>query len=190
MATRIWNACNLVLTYLPDGEHARALVLVLAFHLLFLGVIALGLKLPASQPEIRELRVRFFSEERSDRVAAPPEPTLPVVEPPQIVIANDTSGLIASVTAASILAPRPDPAHPNQALTAEHAAVSALVLKLLVRSDGAIGDAQVVTSSGDTETDEAALAYVKAHWRFLPAMLRDTAIEYWTTVAVPFRARA
>jgi hypothetical protein len=190
MAIRIWNACNRVLTLMSDGERARALVLVLAFHLLFLGVIALGLRLPASQPEIRELRVRFFSEARLERSSPPPEPVLPVVEPPQIVIANDPSGTIAAVAAASILAPRPDPAHPNEAVVTDRAAASGLVLKLLVRSDGSIGDAQVSASSGDPATDSAGLAYVKAHWRFLPAMLRDTAIEYWTTVAVPFRTRA
>lgn len=111
-----------------------------------------------------------------------------MVEPPQIVIADDAGATLAAVPAVSILAPRPDPVHPNDAPRVAHASGSPLVLKLLILNDGSVGDAQVATSSGDAQTDADVLAFIKEHWRFLPAMLRDTAIQYWTTVAVPLRA--
>jgi protein TonB len=45
-----------------------------------------------------------------------------------------------------------------------------LHLKLVIAADGAVSDAQVETSSGHQKLDEAAVQWVKAHWRYEPAM--------------------
>lgn len=193
MPYRIWDSCNFIFERvealglrMPDRARTSAVGLVVAFHLLFLGIIALGLRLPAAPPGIRELEVRLLPAARLERVQPPPAPTLPIVEPPQIVIADDASSSVAAVSAASILAPRPDPAHLNEAPRASHA--GAIVLKLLVLVDGSVGDAEVAASCGDPAADAAAIAFVKTHWRFLPAMLRGTAMRYWTTVAVSLKS--
>ncbi len=104
------------------------------------------------------------------------EPSFPVVEPPRIDIdTNDSKSGIVFAPAAMVLAPRPDPAHPNPvpAEAAESGAQRVLmVLKILVLPDGSVGDAQVVQSSGAADRDSRAIAFVKAGWRFLPAMLQ------------------
>jgi hypothetical protein len=41
-----------------------------------------------------------------------------------------------------------------------------------------------VKSSGKQEADMAAIAFVKSKWRFLPALMGGTAIQYWTTVSL------
>src|SRR6185312_11003646 len=83
--------------------------LVVAFHLLFLGVLALGLRLPTAPPAARELQVRLFPDTQLERPPPLPEVELPIIEPPQFVIAEDATSPIAALPAAAVLAPRPDP---------------------------------------------------------------------------------
>jgi TonB family protein len=55
--------------------------------------------------------------------------------------------------------------------------------------DGTVGTATVVQSSGDSSNDDRVIEFVKAHWRFLPALVKQqTAIQYWMTVTVRFAA--
>jgi TonB family protein len=123
-----------------------------------------------------------------------PEPPREV-QPPQIEIAADSSPSVAASTAAmaQMLAPRPDPQHinappaPPKSLGAAVANI-AIILQILVEPDGSIADARITKSSGDGRLDKFAMAYVKANWRFIPALISGTPIEDWTTVLVPIRA--
>jgi len=92
-----------------------------------------------------------------------------------------------------VLAPRPDPLRVNLPPTAAQVGakgvgVVAVLLKILVMPDGSVSAATIVNSSGQADADRAAIGFVKANWRFIPAMLNGTAIQYWTTVAVPFKS--
>jgi len=61
-----------------------------------------------------------------------------------------------------------------------------LRLRLTLATDGSVIDAIVENSSGSTKIDLLAAAWVKAHWRYRPAMRDGTPISVTTTSLVPF----
>jgi TonB family protein len=170
--------------------HALAIGGVAALHIVLLWLVAESLRSPASSQPPKELIVTFQQPDHARAVTiAPPEPSIPVLTPPEIVIErDDDAAAIASVSAAMVLAPRPDPTHPNPAPPAREQSAAAIylpvILKVLVLPDGSVADASVVRSSGDGENDSDAIAFVKTRWKFLPALLEGKPIRYWTTVAV------
>ncbi len=172
--------------------HAFAIGWVVVLHIALLWLVVVSLRSPASPQSPKELVVTF---QRSDQAQAskiaPPEPSIPVVTAPEIVIQpDDNAAAITSASATMVLAPRPDPTHPNPAPPAHGKSAAAsdvpVLLKILVLSDGSVADASVVRSSGDGEIDDDAIAFVKTRWKFLPALLEGKPIRYWTTVAVRF----
>jgi len=60
-------------------------------------------------------------------------------------------------------------------------------LKIAVDEQGNVVSAEVVHSSGHDELDIAAVAWVKAHWRYQPAMHDGQAISATTEAVVTFR---
>ena len=91
------------------------------------------------------------------------------------------------------LMPRADPGHVNDSPQLPHTLgawvqSASLELRLLVRTDGTIADAEVVRSTGMVEIDQLAVSYVKANWRYLPASASGRSIEAWTTAMVRFAA--
>jgi TonB family protein len=155
--------------------------------------------LPGAVPAAeREIKISVIS---SPRLVSPlPEPILErpnsdIVPAPEIAMEDlptpTAVTAVSTVVMAQVIPPRPDPAHPNAApeLPAgivKPGRVSALVM-VFVNVDGAITDARVTSSTGDSSLDKIALAFVKAQWRFLPASFSDRRVAEWTTVLVPFR---
>jgi TonB family protein len=173
------------------GSDAAAIGLVVFLHLIILWLILWSLRLQNGPLPPRELQVVFFEQSRAAKLQPPIIAVPEILQPPEFVIANDapTTAPIGA-SAAMVLAPRPDPKHPNMPLDAGGPTLSKsallVILKILVLADGSVGDAQIVASSGEPQNDSVAMAYVKANWRFLPALLNGTPIQYWTTVSVPF----
>lgn len=173
-------------------RNAAALGAILLAHLVVLWALIHYLHLAQAKAPERELGV-WLAPVTRPADAPPPLPAVledpPIVAPPEIVIADETTPPgIGAVSPSMILAPRPDPAHPN--LPARSAALSdpagkAVILKVLVERDGSVSSAQVVASAGRSELDAAAIAFVKANWHFLPAMISGAPISYWTTISVP-----
>ena len=62
-----------------------------------------------------------------------------------------------------------------------------VLLKLTVDADGEVADAVVVRSSGHDDLDRAAASWVKAHWRYLPALQNGLAIASTTNALVTFK---
>jgi protein TonB len=62
-----------------------------------------------------------------------------------------------------------------------------LRLRLVVRTDGTVGDVTVAVTSGRAELDAAAVAASRA-WRFLPARRDGTAIDSVVLIWVLFTA--
>ena len=168
-----------------------AVALAGVLNILFVWIVADSLS-PLLSPASREIHLTLTPFTHAD--VAPslrvPEPSLTVMEPPAISIQTDApTSAPAAASASVVLAPRPDPAHPNPLpaiaeIGAGNAAAVAMVLKIMVLPDGSVIDAVVVKSSGQQETDMAAVAFVKSKWRFLPALMGGTAIQYWTTVSL------
>jgi TonB family protein len=90
---------------------------------------------------------------------------------------------------ANILPPRPDPKFQNvgPALPAAFPKTQVqILLTILVDADGAVTDARVAQSSGQSALDQLAEAFVKAKWRFRAALLQGKPVADWTTVLVRF----
>jgi protein TonB len=60
-------------------------------------------------------------------------------------------------------------------------------LRLTIDADGEVTDAEIVRSSGYDELDQAAASWVKAHWRYLPALQNGQPVAATTTALVTFR---
>lgn len=60
-----------------------------------------------------------------------------------------------------------------------------VLLKLLVKADGTVGNVNVLKSSGFSRLDQAALQAVK-HWRFVPAKQQGKAIDFWYEMPMTF----
>jgi TonB family protein len=89
------------------------------------------------------------------------------------------------------VSPRLDPDHVNDRpelplsslVAGSHVSV---VLRILVRPDGRVAEAEIVRSSGDYEVDRITANYVTNHWSYLPASVNGVPIEAWITAVVRF----
>jgi periplasmic protein TonB len=61
-----------------------------------------------------------------------------------------------------------------------------VILSLTIGTDGAVTDVQIANSSGSTELDQAAMEWVKAHWRYKPAIHNGVAVASTAKVGVRF----
>ncbi len=180
-----------------DPARYAALASALLLNLVLIWVFAANLKPAMPAAAERYIEARIFAGPPIVK-AAPldlhidkPEPS--IIPVPEIDIPAPAPTAISGIAMTQMLAPRPDPQHINVApdlpdMFKSIGAGAVIVLKVLVRIDGSIGDAQVVKSSGDAALDRVAIDHVKENWRYIPAQISGTPIQDWTTVMVPFRA--
>jgi protein TonB len=144
-------------------------------------------------------------------VAIPPDievPKIPVPVPPEITVTIPEDVVRNPITES----PPPQPVQPKIAsveppitfsaarallathTTPEYPSVSrrlgeqgTLRLKLTINAQGGVSDAMVVNSSGHPRLDEAAVDWVKAHWRYQPAMRGTTAVSSTADAVVTFK---
>ena len=64
-----------------------------------------------------------------------------------------------------------------------------MVLELLVRADGRVGEIKVKRTSGHAALDKSALDAVR-HWKFVPAKRGDEPIPYRYELPVVFSLRS
>lgn len=178
------------------NERTLGFCAVVLVHVFAIWILAISLRPTFVHPPEKEvpISVVVLGAVVAPHPTAQPQledPTLPVVPPPDVDIEQEQGPAAISPADISILlAPRPDPAHfnvpPN--VPPAHAAAQGIkvVLRVLVKPDGAIGDAEIATSCGFGDLDAAAVSYVKDNWRFIPAMLGNRPVEDWTTIFVPF----
>jgi TonB family protein len=134
-------------------------------------------KVPQSEP-----RLPKFVEPQQDAI------TVPQID---IAVEDKPVQTMAAGTSLMLFPPRPDPAHfnaspalPQQFKTL---AANALVeLRVMVEPDGGISDAEITHSTGNGDLDAVAVAFVKEHWRFRPALLGSTPTKDWVTVICQF----
>ncbi len=63
-----------------------------------------------------------------------------------------------------------------------------VLLRVLVDTDGEVGDVRILRSSGHAQLDAAALVGV-GYWFYLPAVRNHRAVASWITVLIRFRIR-
>ena len=99
---------------------------------------------------------------------------------------GDTSsgGLTGVSIPAGYAGTNPKPVYPL--LSRKLAEEGTVVLRILVREDGAAGEVRIQQSSGYPLLDESALSAVQ-RWRFHPASINRRPIAEWYQVAIPFK---
>jgi TonB family protein len=172
--------------FAPSRRCVLPSLFAIALNVVLIAVVTVSLNPPSSH-DANELHLVLAPSTRSQAtIPTPPDVEMPILQMPDIVIARDGPDTAPPALAASlVLAPRPDPEHPNPSFAAGHNPPSGSVtLKILVSADGSIVDAAVQRTSGMSEVDRSTIAFVEAQWKFLPALLDDQPIQYWTTVVV------
>jgi TonB family protein len=84
-------------------------------------------------------------------------------------------------------APNDDPEYPKDFKADGQTGRQIVIATVLVLEDGSIGDAQLAGTCGFPELDDAALAYIKRHWRFLPALRDGKPVKDRLTLEVLFK---
>lgn len=123
----------------------------------------------------------------------PPEimPEVPTIVPPEFEI-SDVAETSAEATPGMANVSRPaqaiaeahmfPPAPPAYRTGGPHT----VTLLISVTEVGSVASAAVQSSSGIAELDGMALAWVKKHWRYLPALRNGVAVGVTTTAIVTF----
>ena len=162
----------------------------------------LAIKLTKYVPPVLQMKVIDTPQTQQKPVPPPPTPQVEKVLPteqtpePVIQIAPDPSAQTIQVQ------PQQQPAQAVDAsawgLTNTHTTPpyppmarrlgqqGTVILSITVAADGSVSAAQIATSSGIPELDQAALEWVKGHWRYKPAMQGGVAVPSTTQAAVKF----
>ena len=102
---------------------------------------------------------------------------------PKVVPANPQIG--PTVAAQALAATHTIPPYPSLGIRFGHE--GAVRLRIAIDEQGNATAAEVETSSGYQELDSAAIAWVKAHRRYQPAMQGGRAVSSATEAVVTFR---
>lgn len=85
---------------------------------------------------------------------------------------------------------RPDygvnPKPPYPLLARRMGAQGIVLLRVHVRADGSVAEAEIKQSSGSALLDDSALRTVRESWRFMPARLDGVPVESWVEVPIRF----
>ncbi|WP_235425749.1 energy transducer TonB [Cellvibrio mixtus] len=125
----------------------------------------------------------------SERAVKAPEPP-----PPQPVEQPIQPAKEAEPTPAPVLPPNADasqlnnpaPAYPN--LSRRLGEKGTVVLEILVKANGTVGEVKMKSSSGYKRLDDAAINAIKK-WKFIPASQAGIAIDYWYEIPFEFGFR-
>ncbi len=172
-------------------ERGAAITAVTLIHVIVALALLLGLR---SHFPVASHEVEMTLGGPIGATTPPPKfivPKLPTALPP-LAPSEDTFQANVVQPAGS-----PNVTMPAQAIAAEHAFPplpadlphrGGLLVRLVISitPDGAIDDATVQQSCGISALDDLAIAWVKAHWRYTPAMQNGQAIAVTTTAVVAF----
>jgi protein TonB len=126
------------------------------------------------------------------------DPTAPTVKEPEVDIQRDPGPTIwqppnkdagsgvgdLSTPAIAIGSTHTIPPYPELAIRLRQNGL--VTLRIALGADGAVGDVRIEKSSGSGLLDDAAVAWVKAHWRYRPATENGTPVVSTTLAAVRF----
>jgi TonB family protein len=177
------------------SRHQRLLVLLLVgfLHLGLVTLLVLGLILRASQAPERALQVTLGGPLGAPVRLPPAAPSFIDPDSPQITIPS----VDLATDQPNALSGSPDVTRPAEAIADEHefptypgsgrpTRPAEVRLLLSISEDGAIGDAQIAGTSGSPILDALAVAWVKQHWRYRPALRDGTPLAVTTAAIVVF----
>jgi outer membrane biosynthesis protein TonB len=183
----------------PLQKRTLTAATVAILHVIFVCVLIFGLRLDAPAQQQSEMTVVLDTMTTASRPAAPAIPPLvnpddPIIQTPQIAVddplpaSTDTAPLAGGIGVTSP-AEAIGALHSVPPLSAELLALARralLRLRLSIAPDGSVSEAMVDSSSGSGDIDGIAVAWVKAHWRYKPAMRDGQPVTVTTTAIVPF----
>jgi periplasmic protein TonB len=117
----------------------------------------------------------------------PPQPTVISLPPPPPVVPREVTPPppVIFTPARAIAATHTIPEYPP--LSRRLGERGTLRLKLTLNERGAVTDAVVVNSSGFQRLDDAAVQWIKTHWRYRPALQGSRPVASTTDAIVEFR---
>ena len=144
---------------------------------------------PQPPTRVAPKQERAVERETASEEAASEDATPPQVAPshPSTSFHGDTpKPVIAPVmppNADAAQLDNPPPTYPMQSRRLREEGL--VVLEVLVKADGSLGDMRLKSSSGYTRLDDAAQRAVK-RWRFLPAKRGGEAVDFWYELPIEF----
>src|ERR1700761_1340291 len=184
------------------------LALAVGLNGLLVWALASGLavKLGKYVPPVFKMQVIETQPVQPKQVTPPPSPQMQKVIPqeqtpePVIHIAPDPNAQtiqvqpqqqqpvqqqqVADASASGVTSTHTTPPYPPVARRLGQQGT--VILSITVAADGSVSAAQVAPSSGGPELDQAAVDWVKAHWRYKPATQGGVAVTSTTQAAVKF----
>lgn len=187
------------------------LIIVILLHVGIVAGLVLGLKAGEIAKKLEDIKVAVEKEKVQPKPPPPPPPEIkvppPVVAPPPMIdIASEPSPGTTITTSpprppappAPSAPPAPPPTkfepilstmrqlpdYPELSQRLREQGTVNLVLTISI--DGTVRDASVAKSSGYDRLDQAAITWVKAHWRFKPPTQEGKPVD-GHQVTVPFK---
>jgi periplasmic protein TonB len=179
-------------------QRSIGIFIVIAFHVLLIWALANGLgqgiinivsppdpiklapmEKPITPPQIVDPQKPLLK--NPTHIVIKPNEFTPIefesAQPPLVVGTGDESTITAPSLSKPKLLRASKPDYPSAAARlGEEGATS---LKLLINADGRVADAQLVTSSGSSRLDEAAIKHAKRNWAFSPCIEGGKAVACW-----------
>jgi periplasmic protein TonB len=175
------------------------LALVIGIHVVIISALIVGLSNDQLRKEVMDISASVVAKKAAPKDLPPPPPAM--VRPPPSVAAPPPQIVIAApppVVAAPVVAAPPPPPPPTElksiekthtlppypALSQRMGEQGTTLLKVAIDNTGKVTDCTVVTSSGSTRLDAAAVEYVKANWRWQPPTQAGKPVSATTEVSV------
>jgi protein TonB len=180
-------------------SRVTSLGIVIGIHVVIISALIVGLSNDQLRKEVMDISASVVAKKAAPKDLPPPPPAMvrppPTVAapPPQIVIAAPPPVVAAPVVAAPPPPPPPtelkaiEKTHslpPYPALSQRMGEQGTTLLKVAIDNTGKVTECTVVTSSGSTRLDAAAVEYVKANWRWQPPTQAGKPVSATTEVSV------
>ena len=180
-------------------SRVTSLGLVIGIHVVIISALIVGLSNDQLRKEVMDISASVVAKKAAPKDLPPPPPSMVrpppsiAAPPPQIVIAAPPPVVAAPVVAAPPPPPPPtelksiEKTHslpPYPALSQRMGEQGTTLLKVSIDTTGKVTDCTVVTSSGSTRLDAAAVEYVKANWRWQPPTQAGKPVAATTEVSV------
>lgn len=191
------------------------LALVVILHIGIVYALVTGLATRAIEVMPAVIEAKIIAEPPHEQIEPPPppppefHPPPPFVPPPEVRVETPPPPQSTAITTVTNVKPtEPPPAPPREPVTVmpridpahshepDYPPVSrrlgeqgSVILQVLVSVGGRVVDAKVVQSSGFERLDQAAIAGVKADYRFTPATVDGKPQEMWYTFKFTWKLR-
>ena len=193
-------------------ERIVSIGFVVALHVALLYALITGLAQRIALQLPHELTAVVIPVQQQETQPPPPQaqlqkPTLPQITPPDIQVQQQqTTPAITVQTTPQPVAPTA-PVNPSPVSTTASGIMNThtippypemerrmgregtVTLRIQIDTTGNVTDAQVEQSSGDQALDQAAVDWVKAHWKYKPAIQNGTAVAATAEAAVKFNLK-